>query len=336
MVYSSIKRLQPKYDEAWKKLSDSGVLRLGETAELLRTHESAFRGESEREQAEKAIESAKSAAGVVLISTERARNDPYCSELTRPERLRMLAGAQSRLDLAQASLNSIKRRNNLIIDFVRGTWVNETAREDAERHSIMMRWILEQLPLVEAESESPKATEHGSSIRRGTKRRLICIQGDELGSDRDPKKWRGNDQSSCSTVKAGSATRAKARSKRSRPDDAIEEECSSKRFEDGGQGLNCLHKTVGGVSGTLVGKSQPETPTATEQNDDGDKRLLKHTNVRSNRLLRSGIHRSPVIPQQLRRSARIVAHKDPAGVITWPRHSIKSPCQRSRRKIEQD
>lgn len=78
----SIKRLQPKYDEAWKKLVDSGLLRLDETAEFVRTDESGFRCESEREQAENALKSAKSAAGAILKATERARNDPHRSKLT--------------------------------------------------------------------------------------------------------------------------------------------------------------------------------------------------------------------------------------------------------------
>lgn len=319
----SIKRLQPKYEAAWKLLVDSRVLRLDETAEFLRTDESGFRCESEREQAEKAIESAKSAAGDVLILTERARNDPHRSELTQPERVRMLAEAQSRLDAAQASLNSIRRRSDLIIDFVRGTWDNETAKKDAEHHSILVRWIMEQLPSVDAELKSSKVTEDCSSARRGTKRRCTYHQRDGLRNDRNPKKQRGNDQSSCSDVRAVSTTQAKGRPKRSRPDDAIEDERSSKRFKDGGQDSNYLHKTIGGTSRMLVGKpQQPETPTATEQNG-GDNLVLKHANVR---LLRSGISRSPVIPRQLRRSARIAAHRDTARVITGPLHSVKSSC----------
>ena len=102
-------RLRPKYDEAWKKLVDSAVLKPSETAESLRTTESAFRLENEIEWAEKALKSAKLAAGEVLIRTERARNDRCSSNLTRPERLRMLTEAQSRLHAAQASLKSIKR-----------------------------------------------------------------------------------------------------------------------------------------------------------------------------------------------------------------------------------
>lgn len=249
----------------------------------------------------------------------------------------MLAEAQSRLDAAQASLKSIRRRNDLIIDFVRGTWDNETAKEDAEHHSILVQWTLEQLPLVEAEFESSKATEDGSSARRGIKRRLTSHPGDELRDGRNPKKQRGNDQSSCSNVKAGSIAQAKGRSKRSRPDDAIEDERSSKGFEDGGQDSNYLHKTIGGTSATLVGRShRSETPAATEQNDDSDKLLLKHTNVPSNRLLRSGIHRSPMISQQLRHSPRIAARQDPSRIITGPLHSVKSSCRRSRRKIGRD
>ena len=307
----SIKRLQPKYDEAWKKLVESAVLKPSETAESLRTTESAFRLESEIVQAEKAVESAKSAAGGVLITTQRARNDPRRFKLTRPERLRMLTEAQSRLDAAQASLKSIKRRGDLITDFICGTWDYKTAEKDAEHHSILVQWILEQLPLVEAELKASKTAEGGSDAERGTKRRLTRHQDDEPSSDRSPKKQRGNDQSSYLEVRAESNTQARERSKRIRRDDTDVDGRPAKRFRDGGQDSNSLHKISGDTSGAPVGGSQrAEIPAARKHDDGGDKAVLKHTKVPNNRTLRSGILRSPMISQQLRRSPRITARQD--------------------------
>lgn len=258
------------------------------------------------------MESAKSAAGAVLISTERARNDPRRFKLTRPECLRMLAEAQSRLDAAQASLKSIRRRNGPITDSIRGTFDNVRAKWDAEHHSILVQWILEQMPLVEAELKAFKAAEGGSNAGRGTKRRLTRHQDDELRNGRSSKKQRGNDRSSCSNARAGSNTQAKESSKRSRRDDTVDHERPSKRLRDSGQHSNSLHKISGGTSGTPVGGSRrSEVPTAREQNDDGDKAVLKHLNVSNNRLLRSGIPGPSVISQQLRRSPRIAARQDP-------------------------
>jgi len=56
-----VKRHQLEYDEAWKQLLDSGVLRPFEIEEFICNIDSAFQYASERERAEKAVESAKSA-----------------------------------------------------------------------------------------------------------------------------------------------------------------------------------------------------------------------------------------------------------------------------------
>jgi hypothetical protein len=116
----TVQHLQPKYDEAWKKLVDSGVLRPGETEEYLRTDESGFRCQSEAAAAAKAVESAKSAAEAALISAQKARNNPRGSTSTPQQRIRIMRVAHSRLDAAKASLKSIKRRNNLTSEFIRG------------------------------------------------------------------------------------------------------------------------------------------------------------------------------------------------------------------------
>ena len=48
-----IRNLQPEYDEAWKRLVDSGVLRSGETEERIRTTQFAMRGQNEEGAAAK-------------------------------------------------------------------------------------------------------------------------------------------------------------------------------------------------------------------------------------------------------------------------------------------
>ena len=108
-----VKRLQPQYDEAWKKLVDSGVLRPSETEEFINNIASAFRRASEEEQAEKAVESAKSA----VMSAEKAITDLGHSRLSQQEPRQRLAAAHSRLDAALKSLESIRGRNDLISEF---------------------------------------------------------------------------------------------------------------------------------------------------------------------------------------------------------------------------
>ena len=73
-----VKRHQPRYDEAWKKLVDSEVLRSFETEEFICNINSAFQRASERMQAEKAVESAKSA----VMSAQKAITDLRRSSLS--------------------------------------------------------------------------------------------------------------------------------------------------------------------------------------------------------------------------------------------------------------
>ena len=201
-----VERLQPKHDEAWKKLVDSKVLKPSETEEYLRSDESAFRCQGEEDAASKAVESAKSAARAVLTLTEKAIKDPQHSRLTKPMRLQMIAKAQSRVDAAQESLRAIKRRGDLITDFIRGQFDYRDAKRDVERHSILLRWIREQVPLIEAELKESEAAEGSSHAERGTKRRLgaATSQGGEKSKrvrfdDHDgppPKRPRNDSQDS--------------------------------------------------------------------------------------------------------------------------------------------
>lgn len=110
-----VKRHQPQYDEAWKKLVDSKILRPFETEEFICNIASAFRHASEREQAEKAVKSAKAD----VMSAEKAITGPGRSSLSHREPREGVAAAQSRLDSAIKILESIKRRNDLVYEFIK-------------------------------------------------------------------------------------------------------------------------------------------------------------------------------------------------------------------------
>jgi hypothetical protein len=318
---NSVKRQQQQYDEAWKKLVGSKVLRPFETEES--NIESVFRRASEEERAEKAVESAKSA----LIWTQKARNEPRRSNLTRPEWLRRLAAAQSTLDTAKESLKSIKRRNDLITDFIRGTRNYQISKKNADRHNILLRWILEQVPLVEAEGSSDAG--------RGTKRRLRRDQ-DEVTRDRSPKKQKRNDQiSPLSDGSVTSTAQTKEISKLGRRDDTGDER-PSKRFRNDGQDSNSQHKISDGTDATSIGRSQRSGIPAARKQDGDNKAALKTSEVPNNCPPRSiDVPQSPAISQRLRRRARIAARQDPSRIAVAPSRAVKSSRQRSRRKIAQ-
>ncbi|KAL2352918.1 hypothetical protein BJ546DRAFT_794317, partial [Cryomyces antarcticus] len=156
-----VERLQPLYDEAWKKIVDSQVLRPFETEEYICNIKSAFQRASDRERAEKAVESAKSA----VMLAQNAVPDPR-----RASTQQKFPAAQSQLGAAIKSLESIKRRNDLISEFHQKTRSSQIAKHAAERRSILLRWILQHVPLIELELNQPKVAENDLDREDGRKK----------------------------------------------------------------------------------------------------------------------------------------------------------------------
>jgi hypothetical protein len=61
----------------------------------------------------------------------------------------MLAAAQSRLDKANQSLALIKAQNDRITVFHEKIKSYKIVKRKANDHSILLRWILEQIPLID-------------------------------------------------------------------------------------------------------------------------------------------------------------------------------------------
>ena len=144
----TIERLKPGYDKAWQKLVDSKVLRPHETTEYLRSAASGNQQWNEEDRAWKAVQRATTKAEQVYTSTQL---DPHRLMIPQLERIRRIDAARRELVAAQGLLRSIKRRNNLIGDFASETAPLALAKKDAARHRILLPWILEKVPMVEAE-----------------------------------------------------------------------------------------------------------------------------------------------------------------------------------------
>lgn len=169
-----VERHQPEFDEAWQVLVDAQILRPFETQEFICNIKSAFQHADEEERAEKAVESAK----LAVTSVHNAIADPSRSSLSQREPRQRLAAAQSRLDEAIKSLESIKRRNDLVDKFFQKTAISQvvngrltknyqSVKENAERREILLRWMLKQIPLIELEMNSANIAEGASTGVRG-------------------------------------------------------------------------------------------------------------------------------------------------------------------------
>ncbi|KAK1768843.1 hypothetical protein QBC33DRAFT_557604 [Phialemonium atrogriseum] len=125
----TIQRLKPDHDKAWQDLVDLKVLRPGETNESIRTDASAMRGEAEKEQAKNAVQRAKSEALRVYTLTQK---EPGRSRFSRSTHI------------------DDRRCYGQIVFGKRSVGVAQKTR-DAARHTILLQWVLEQAPLIEAE-----------------------------------------------------------------------------------------------------------------------------------------------------------------------------------------
>lgn len=176
--YARVKRRHKRYDEAWKKLVDSKVLRPHETEEFIWDIESVWQREIEGLRAKQAVESAKSA---MLLAQQAVSSQPSASSR------RSLAMAQSWLDSATQSFESFMRRNDLIIEFRRGMAGHRHYTRRAERHSILVRWVRDQIPLIESEMEQAAAAERTVDDKTGVKR----------GRDNEAEETRGMKRRKC-------------------------------------------------------------------------------------------------------------------------------------------
>lgn len=177
-----VKRRQPQYDEAWKELVDSHVLRQFETEAFICSIDSAFHHQAESQQAEQVVESARSN----VTSAQKSITDSQpSSHLEREQQQQQVREAQSKLDAAVESLALIERRSSLVSQFdnkLRQFVISDplprcymTVKKDAENRSLLCKWILQQISLIELESDSvdgagKDSTKPDVRLQRSTKR----------------------------------------------------------------------------------------------------------------------------------------------------------------------
>ncbi|KAI4141345.1 MAG: hypothetical protein LQ341_003532 [Variospora aurantia] len=168
-----VKRRQPQYDEAWKELVDSHVLRQFETEAFICSIDSAFYHDAEEQQAQRVLEFARSNVTSVHKSITDLTPSSHL-EKKQQQHQQQVREAQSKLDAAVKSLALIEWRSSLVNQFMnklsRITLSGGAERsylvvkEDAENRSLLCKWILQQIPLIELESK-PAGTDGRDSTK---------------------------------------------------------------------------------------------------------------------------------------------------------------------------
>lgn len=139
--HARYKHSEPRYIKALKKLQDSRILRPHETVEFISSIEYRWQEENEGKQAAQAMESAEKA----LLSAQKATAKPWSAARQQ------LAVAQSELVSAKRRLDSFERRSELIEQFIVDTAKYRKAKREAERQTMLLQWVREQIPLIEVE-----------------------------------------------------------------------------------------------------------------------------------------------------------------------------------------
>ena len=163
-------KIDEKCYNAWKELVDSNVLKPSKIEEFIFDVVDSVHVQCGKEirGATKAVRSAT----WEVKSAQKAIAGPQRSKSSSRDLRQRLLDAQAGLDKALKKCDSIKRREDLIIKFDKqyGYQINEyrIAKRDAERHLILLRWMLQQVPLIELEVTPPNTGKDpdGDSRRR--------------------------------------------------------------------------------------------------------------------------------------------------------------------------
>lgn len=252
----TIKRLQPLFDEAWKRLVDSKLLRSFETAEYVGGYTHGIQVISERSQARKAVESAKSTVQPAKKSFQQV---PSASLSRGPfyQKKQKLPLAQSELAVAEMTLDTINRRISMVDNFHRQTSEYRSAKDRANSLGILLRWIQQQVSLVELKSNPEKVAENDSSRENGARRKRKRSRANDLNEERVSKRRRHDSDSnlvSDSRTRASTVQGRERQLKRSYHDSADGGQ-ASKRPRYNGQTRNLSsHKTSDPADQTSIGE----------------------------------------------------------------------------------
>lgn len=304
------RRMQPVYNEAWQKLLDAKVLRPSETEEYICDINSAFGRQSEKDRAWRTVKLAEAAT----ISVRGGIDNPGNSRDEETANTTAHA-AQSRLDTAKILLSSIERRNRLIAEFKASAREYLVTTKKLKYYDHRLKWVLDQVPLVEAEMTKSSASEtKTNSVHSVKKKDEQDTGGTQISS---LEKQRLSTQKPNCSLNTTERLDCQNKWKRTYDDNIGEMQSSAKRPRNSTKTpvSHNPHHAKTELSGERQGSMTSMTRT------DGNKRAVmeslrnvdgKLTKASNDRLPRKRSHRTPQpsqIRQPPRRSARIAARQ---------------------------
>ncbi|KAI0198796.1 hypothetical protein F4808DRAFT_462378 [Astrocystis sublimbata] len=148
------KKERPAYDRAWKKLVDAKVLRPSDTEEWLCDITSAFALQGEIDQAWRDLNSAEEDLNSVQGAVDSS-GDPDAQEAANAD----ASAAQCQLDAAREALKELERYDDLTTQFSQEAREYLCNMDKVKHYDFLTKWILSQIPLIEAEMGESTAIE---------------------------------------------------------------------------------------------------------------------------------------------------------------------------------
>jgi hypothetical protein len=166
-------KLQTQYETRLRELMDANVLLPGETPESVCEFHHGFIIQRQKEVANEAVNVAETAVSVAKKALDSTSRDTH-----RQGQEVALARARERLKKAVEAEDTVKKRSELIFKFGSVNNPFNQSKQKAENHQILLQWILDQVPLIEAEMAEP---EGDAPFPTGQKR--ARADSDELESE---------------------------------------------------------------------------------------------------------------------------------------------------------
>ncbi|GKU13372.1 unnamed protein product, partial [Fusarium langsethiae] len=129
--------------------------------------------EAEKKQAMEAVWNAESEAEQTYVLTQE---DPKRWRIPTAERISRMKYHTDKLLAAKRWLEQTRSRLSFIVQFTRATFDYAAAKRNAACHRTLVQWVLDQVPLIEAEADLFEAKRPESCGRREAKRRFIADQ----------------------------------------------------------------------------------------------------------------------------------------------------------------
>ncbi|KAI1167583.1 hypothetical protein F5B18DRAFT_393640 [Nemania serpens] len=150
----AIERLRSIHSKPLQALVDAGVAKPHDTIETIWSDNYWIKRNAERARFKEAFVRSVSRAKHTYTSTQL---DPNRLSIPAPERNRRVLAATRELREARAAWDTFIEKNQRVLYFIGNTVRFIHAKDDSPRHAILVQWILDQVPLIEAELAESEA-----------------------------------------------------------------------------------------------------------------------------------------------------------------------------------